>query len=93
MTPAIETPSPAPKEVLESPARPEFPSKTDLSLREDKALAALEGRYQHETFAAMMKPPPVTHLPRVVTKPLNSSNVNQAKLNHGGLNSTSRSLR
>ena len=84
MTPAIETPSPAPKEGLESQAQPGFLSKTDLSLREDKALAALEGRYPQDPIIGMA--PSMSHFSQGVTKPLNSSNVNKAKLNHGGLN-------
>jgi hypothetical protein len=86
MAPATGTTSSAPSTLNGSQVHPGSHFKIDLAQREEKALAALEGKYQPETFIGKEKASSVTHLRRVVTKPLNSSNVNQAKLHQGGLN-------
>lgn len=69
MTPAIETPSPAPKEGHESRAQPGIPTETDLSLREDKALAYIlnqtnlnEANFQQDENRVCSPWPSVTEL-------------------------------
>jgi hypothetical protein len=81
MTPAIVKTS---QQGHESQEQLGFSPKIDFSQREAKALAALEGRYLQDPIIGMA--PSVSHFPQGVMKPLNSSNINQAKLHQGGLN-------
>ena len=61
--------------------------KEDFSQREAKALAAPDGRYLQDPFIGMAsRQPSGGRFQQGYIKPLNSSNINQAKLHQGGLN-------
>ena len=84
MAPAIVKTS---QEGHESQEQLGFSPKLDFSQREAKALAALDGRYPQDPIVGMASPQPSGgRFQQGYMKPLNSSNINQAKLHQGGLN-------
>ena len=79
MSPTTETTSSRLKEV---------PSKLDFSQREERALAALEGRYQPDLFIGRSEISPPNLLPiheRGIMKQTSAANLNQNKFQHAGL--------
>ena len=79
------------KEGHEYPVQPESLSKTDLSLREAQAIAAPDGQYHSEPFMESLQVEMCSSsiFPRFsggTTKPMNSSNVNKAKIRQDPLN-------
>ena len=85
MSPATETTSSGIKGRPESQVQPEV-SKPDFAQREDKALAALEGRYQLDPIIARTEMPAQGLSPlyaRGIKQP--GTNLNQNKFQHGNL--------
>lgn len=90
MVPTIGKTSSNLMEEYESQVQPGLDPKIEPSLREQKAMAALEGRYYSDPFIGRLEmTSSPSHLPihaGGIMKQISASNLKQAKFQQGGLN-------